>query len=386
MLKELLRGRGAFLELLAAAVVLALGVNVLATTLIEMLSLPHIYQLLVAILVILTALLLIARKIIRAGYVQKSISAVVVVSKKGNELVRIPRYRFSEALSDYLESLFSENEALKKVWAADPLSKQFDFDAKTGEANYRKTEASLLLQEAIEYFVLDRLSTHLTDYFNKPPFDESLLKEFGREDVPSVLFKNRFLDTFSKPMTERPAFVDEALKHKPRFGTVVASFGKGQARYERFDLVLPEKSKVTRTAHGAIEIDTPKFKLHIEAVFDGFGAVLPSRFERLYLRHDDYADLSVYGAKIGIAVSFKPLALVTQIGWNYHMWLDSFLESLTKESSKAQFLQRISWESARTVFELIEGAGKLERVKPASMAMAQQEAQADGPASGGPAA
>lgn len=378
MLKELLQGRGAFLELLTAAVVLALGVNILASSLIDILALPQINQLLVALFVVLVALLLIGRKIMRAGHVHKSIEAVVLFSKKENRLVRIPRYRFSESLSDYIESLFSENEALKKIWESDPLSKQFDFDATSGKPTYRKTNACLLMQEAIEYFVLDRLSTHLTDYFNNPPFDEELLKKFGREDVPSVLFKNRFLDTFSKPMTERPAFVDDALKDKPKFGTIISLRGKGQARYELFDLVLPQKSKVTRTAHGAIEIDTPKFKLHIEAVFSGTNAVLPHRFESLYLRQDDYTDLTAYAAKISITVAFKPLALVTQIGWSYHMWLDSFLESITKDSSKSQFLERISWEPARTVFELIESSGKIERIKLASGSQVSNAVPAEG--------
>jgi hypothetical protein len=187
-------------------------------------------------------------------------------------------------------------------------------------------------------------------------------------------------------MTERPAFIDEALKHKPKFGTIVASFGQNHARYERFDLVLPQGSKVTRTAHGAIEIDTPKFKLDLEAAFDGYGAVLPTRFERLYLRHDDFMDLSTYGAKVNISVSFKPFALLTQAGWDYHMWLDSFFESLEGEFSKARFLQRISWESARTVFELIEGSKKRESIKQSPVTPAQQGAQDDDPASGGPAA
>jgi hypothetical protein len=305
MLEELLKGRGAFLELLAAALVLALGVNVLATTLIDVLALPKLFQFLLAVFAILSALLMIARKVVKGGRVRRSTSGIVLFDKEENELIRIPRYRLSEALCDYLNSLFNENEAMKKLWSADPLSKMFDFGDPTPAPiqtrqviHRRRTDGANLLQEAIEYFVLERLSTHLTDYFNKPPFDVTRLKEFGREDVPSVLFKNRFLDTFSRPMAERPAFVESVLKDRTQSapmrtlsGTIVTQFGPNRARYERFDLVLPQKSKVSRTPDGAIEIDTPKFLLHIEAVFDGFGAVLPSRFERLYLRQDDHSNL-----------------------------------------------------------------------------------------------
>lgn len=363
MLKELLKGRGAFLELIAAALILALGVNILSTAAVSALSLPILSQLAVSISLIFLSLLVMARRTIKGNRVAKAFLGAIVFAKEENELVRISRYKLSESISDYLSALFTENEAMKKVWSMDPLSNQLDIDHETKKAKRKTTESANLLRESIEYFALDRLSTHLTDYFNKPPFDRARLREFGREDVPSVLFKNRFLDTFSRPMTERPAFVDMALGKIPGGGQIIASFGPNRARYERFDLVLPKGSTVTRTSEGSVQVDTPKFLLSITAVFDGFAAVLPRRFEQLYLRREDLTSTSTYRVQVNFDVTFKTFSALTRSGWEYHMWLDSFLDSFESEFSLEEFLRRISWESSHTVFELMEGSRKMGLVK-----------------------
>lgn len=353
-MKDLLHHRGAFLELVIAALVLAFGVNLLASGIVSEFGLQARSQLLIAVLTIILAIALFARKVFAASTLEKRILGVVVYEKETNQLLRLPRYPLSESVSGYFSSLFAENSALLRHWNDEPLSKQFDFDTRLGTVKKRRPQSALLLQEAVEYFVLDKLSTHLTDYFNKREIKGGALIELGREDVPSVLFKNRFLEAFSRPMAERPAFVDHASRSERPEGEVVAAFGPGNVRFDRFDLVLPKKSVVSRESTGAVRIETPRLTLKIEAVFEGFNSLLPPSLVRFVLGRQDWDELSVFQLEIIVSAKFRTLGLFTRSGWEYHIWVDSFLKSLTKSASKKRFLRRISWQAAQSVSEVIE--------------------------------
>ncbi len=353
MLKELLKRRGALIEILLAAFLLALGVNLLASAIVSLVNLRDWLLLLMSCSIVFLAILLFARKIFDSRHIERSIEALFLYDKKSSLLIRIPRYRFSEAISDYIGSLFIENEAAKTLWERDPLDKQFDFDAKTQHVTHRDTESSSLIREAVEYFVLDRLSTHLTDFFNKPSYDKTLLRELCREDVPSILFKNRFLDTFSRPMSERAAFVDDVIEMKSSPGRIMA-MSSPKGRYEHFDLVLPSKARVNRIAEGEIEVCTPKFDLRIKVIYDGINSVLPSSFEEHYLGLSSHRDYTTYQVGVRFSVVFRTGALFTKSGWDYHIWLDSFLDALEQDFCVDRFLRRINWEHARTVIDMMD--------------------------------
>jgi hypothetical protein len=362
IVEEILAGRGALAELFVAAVLLALGVNVLASAIAAILGISNEWLLLLGLSMVLLAFALISRKLIEKRCVQRSFKGLLAHRKKDNVLVKIPRYDFTESLTSYLQSLFAENEAMKKLWDKEPLSGIFDYDKESQKLNLKNVASKALIEEATEYYLLNRLSTHVTDFFNQSPFDDALLKEFGREDVPSVLFKNRFLDTFSRPMIERPAFVDSAMADKSNHGRIVASFGPNNARFESFDLVLPREAKVTRVSDRRIEIDTPKFCLHLEVNFPGVNTTLPRGFEKLYLEEEDQLSLSVYQIEVRISVEFKALALLTRAGWEYHMWLDSFIASFERRFAYDSFFEMIDWDRAMTVARVMQRASTASKV------------------------
>ena len=358
-LKALLSGRGALLELFFAAVLLALGVNLLASGIAAFFDVTSGRLILTSSALIVISFGLIARKLLEQRCVQRRFSGLFVYNKQRNELVRIPAYEFSEAVSGYLDSLFSENEAIRKLWEKEPLSGIFDYNKESKKVTLRQLASLALIREATEYFLLDRLSTHLTDYFNEPPFDNNLLKQFEREDVPTVLFRNRFLDVFSRPMIERPAFIDSAWPREPSPGKVVRMFGPNSVRYESFELVLPREAKVSRGTEGKIEIDTAKFTLHIEADFKGANTNLPRSFERLYLNENSMHDTHAYLVEVEISVVFKALALLHRSGWHYYMWLDSFLNALDRRFSSSAFFERIDWDSAMTIVRVMQHTSDL---------------------------
>lgn len=351
---SILKSRGAVLELVVAAVVLALGVNLLATAIAHLFGTSNQAMLWTSVALVVVSLALIARRTIVSRSVSRSFEAFLCYHKKENRLIEVPRYAFSENISNYLNGLFAENEAPKKLWDADPLSNTFKHDTKTGSFEKRATAAGQLIVEAVEYLLLEQLSTHLTDYFNHASLDTEKLQALTREDVPGVIFKNRFLDTFSRPMQERAAFVESALKRGTPIGKICSSYGPGGVRYSDFDLVLPKNAKVQRVAPNSVEIDTSKFCVKLEVNFSGFNTNLPRGFERLYLDGMSLDDVGAYRVDIKAIVNFKPLALLSQSGWQYHSWLDSFLTSLEEDVAKEEFFKRIDWDRAITVARVVQ--------------------------------
>lgn len=93
-------------------------------------------------------------------------------------------------------------------YGREPLDSRFEVTADPRHLVNKPVRSAELLAEAVEYLVLDKISTHLTDYFNEESFAEQNLKVYRREDVPDILLRNRFLETFSRPTEQRPAFMD----------------------------------------------------------------------------------------------------------------------------------------------------------------------------------
>ncbi|MGM3217858.1 hypothetical protein ACSQ5K_24225 [Pseudomonas sp. PhalM4] len=104
----------------------------------------------------------------------------------------------------FFVALFAENTAPKRLWESDSVENAFK-EIHAGGKRIRETEAGKLIVEATEYYILEELSTHLTDYFGQSELESKRLQELSREDIPDIVFNNRFLDTFSRPMRERAA-------------------------------------------------------------------------------------------------------------------------------------------------------------------------------------
>ncbi|KWU16267.1 hypothetical protein AS148_25215 [Achromobacter xylosoxidans] len=276
-----------------------------------------------------------------------------VIRAASSELVAIPRYDYAEQLRSYVRGLFAENSAPKRLWDSDPLDKSFEFDAKLGAAKFRQTEAGQLIVEATEYYVLETLSTHLTDYFGQSGISSEHIQELSRDDIPDIVLKNRFLDTFSRPMRDRAAFVDENFDGSNVNG-VVAAFGVNGTRYSSFDLALPVGATGKRLSPSSILIETPKFKLEISIEFRGFSANLPYKFAELYLAELSFSDIKSYEISLSASIEFSRLSLLSRSGWDYHAWLDSFLEKLEKGFSIEGFLAAINWETAATVARTVQ--------------------------------
>jgi len=323
------------IEIIVVAILLAFGVNFISGW-IE--GSGSFYGAFVGFLLLLGSVLyLITYRLFRSG--NRTYEAFFIHNKKKNEIIPIPRYDFGESLHDYLHAAFTENPVIKKHWNREPL----------GEGQ----ESVKLVSEAVEYFVLSKLSTHLTDYFSDESFRKKNLKVYERKDIPDILSKNRFLELFSRPMRDRLPFMDDSFDELEN-GEIVSAYNPSGEIYEKFELVLPQKSTVQRREDYKVEIDTKKLKITITVRFEGYGATLPRGFDQYYLGIDNFSDIIEYAVGVDFQISTGFWATLTPMGWKYHGWIDSFLEEIENDVSKDAFLDRIGWESAFTILQWLD--------------------------------
>ncbi|HII4482060.1 hypothetical protein WHY42_11755 [Clostridium perfringens] len=358
-LKEYLLIKSNLIETIIIALVLAFGVSIIVSsiTLIEGYSIK--IGIAIGILLCIAALVYLVLRNSSKLKIEKCYKGFIYYNNSKKKIVEVPRYDFSYSVSNNLESVFQENIALEKMWNKDSLDECIKFDEKLKRCTLRKTKSSTLLIESIEYYILDNLSTHLTDYFNKDEFNETDLKIFKRNELPEVLLSNRVLEIFSKPMDERACFVDVHKESNEEHGKTICLFKNG-FMFKEFDLVLPKGSKVIRNEKGQIQISTKRFKMNIDIIFDGTSYVPPSGFEEYYMNINNpiKSGFKSYNVKINITVKFNYLYLFTIRKWKYYSWIDSFINELDEKISSDSYFERIRWENTLTIIECMNRLNK----------------------------
>ena len=342
--------RSNLVNLVAVAVAIGFGISLAATGLSLRLDQSGTVQLWFgALLTVGGFLYLLSRAL---PNVNKSVvfDGVLVVRKINNEVVPIDRYELATHTAKSIAALTAENKALGRAWSNTSLS---GFDI-TGKGAQRRASAAIkLAQEAVEYFVLHKFSLHLSSHFeNNPRVSDKEVQRIGRQDVPSVLLDNRFLELFSKPMGEREAFMaHDGQPNSLQDGNVVWATGKGGAIFDHFELILPAGAAITRIDPASVRVRTRRLSVQIGVGFEGFGAVLPHRFEEFYLglRFDEY---DRYAVNLCIDIKFAWWALFSPTGWEYYRWLDSFVEETSKAFSFEQFIADVGWHAALTAHRI----------------------------------
>ncbi|HIF9248988.1 TPA: hypothetical protein ACX6RB_000041 [Photobacterium damselae] len=287
---------------------------------------------------------LLSKKFTRSGKASISIDGFVTYMIENNSIQSINRYDFSESMAQHLSAAFSENNALKRQWDKQPL-----LNIHSQDKNISSEAACKLVKEAAEYYAIEALSMHLSNYFNQKQYDKSELIEFSREDVPSILLSNRFMELFSTPMENRAIFENDFPEEKSE-GVIVMSFGKNGAFYSKFDLVLPKGAKVTRE-NGSIVIDTSNFKLKMGIEFGGFGYNTPRGFEKYYLGVNHIRETRNFQITFNAEVEFKMLAALQRSKWDYHAWLDGYFENMERNMCGDKFFEEINWRTVSTMIE-----------------------------------
>lgn len=335
VINRFLFDRTNLLELFITAIVVGTGINLTTSSLMEddfIHKRKAVVYLIVGVVLILSSLVYFFLKLYGDKTKSKRIEGILFVSHKNKELIECDGYRISEDLGNFTKGISSEDGVSKIIL----------------DNFYQKKETQKgfeLINEAIEYFLIERLSTHLTDFYSNKRFDKKNIREFNRNDIPDILLSNRFLETFSKPMNQREAFYKDGIENEKSTGTIVMSYGKNGQIFSRFDLVLPKNSKVTRVSKNCISIDTGRIVLNFKIACYGAGAVPPRGFMELFTGHKHYSEYNCYSIQIDIDINFKIGALITRKGWEYYEWIDSFLQSIESKASSDYYFKNINWKS-----------------------------------------
>lgn len=375
MVSRLLDNRKLLLELLIGAVFLSLSINLISSAILSLSWITPLCAFVLALTLSVTSITYFAARLLWFRTSKYFFGGFIILDKSKNEVADIPRYDYGRDLHRYMQAAFAENAAIKRMWDNEPIDKEFDHDKETGKFSRRIGKGHQLIIEATEYYLLENLSTHLTDYFNRPDFDEQNLHTFARNDIPDVLLSNRFLELFSKPMEERALFSAEDGA-PPYRGEVVMVMGRGGLFYSRFDLTLPKGARIKRSASNAIIIDTDRFTITIDVDFGGFGTIIPYEYQQHILGLDPHG-CHAYQITMRFTVAFKFASLFLPSGWGYYRWIESFMESFESKFSKDRHFIDIGWESALTLIEYHEKQKNHGDTKPS-----QPDAALDGESAG----
>jgi len=361
IVSEISKSRKKVTEMIAITILIAISINIISNIIMEDLQIKHIYILFISFILLLASLLYLSSRFIKKTY-EQTYEAFFVYDSRSKKIIPVFRYDFGRKIAEYLAYLFFENPALKATWEEECPPREKDFPDKKFRFG---SNAKQLLIEATEYFILSSLSSHLSGHFNKDSIKKENLKEYRREDVPEIYFKNRFLQLFSTSRNERIAFKDikagneisiiaEEDDGSKETIAVWKKLEDGVAYYQKFDLMLPKNSVIAKPFNNQIKIDTDILSIMIKSIFEGTVAVIPYGFISNYMEiKQDNENLSQggesYYVKININIDFKFRAFLSKGGWEYYNWIDSFLGRLEEQTSQEHFFDKIGWETALTI-------------------------------------
>ena len=324
-------------KVFTTSIILAILVNIISNALLLNQS-DKIKSIIIitSISIIIIILILYLISIFKSKYFTYKFKGMFSLNKETNKSISIKHYDYSERITEILNSVFNENPALLKIWNDNPIYKYEE----------SRIESIKLLKEATEYFILQKLSTNLCDYFNGKDLK---LTTLYRNDVSNIIVTNRILDLVSRDMCERTAFNNYTNESSQ---SIVYSMGKDNIIYERFDLTLPQGSKIKRNKNNEIEIETKRFKFQIEVRVPGTNTFVDSIFNRLFKNNSLKLnpDFSIY---IYLKVIFKSFAFILPFGAEYYDWLEKFIKSMENSFSIEKHLDNINWNGNKILIEFL---------------------------------
>lgn len=352
-------------ELILTSVIVALGVNLLSSGIVELVGKQYKGIILTIIGIILSVGIILKLIQIKFKEINQTakIDGFIIYNDDTHELLDVPEYRICSDMVNYLKAAFSENKALEKLWMNNNICSYRDNKGKEAELTGRLTHSGTLFLELLEYCVINKLSTHLTDYFNQLS-DKAHVQVIQKADIPEVLLNNRFLKLFSEDMINRAIFADEPHWNEDNApkGKVVCAYTSTGGIYHMFDLVLPENSKVYKKGKNSIVIETPILILTIRCGFNNLSALLESGFEQYYLGLDlnmeNMMTYHTYRFDVEVSVKFKLRSLISKEKEMYYTWIDSFIDTLFNYMGRDVFFSNINWKTVYTMIlcKLTDGA------------------------------
>ncbi len=354
LLKEAVRARAGVVNLLGIAIVLAVGVNLVAAGLSSWLT-PWGGAVLGAVLVFTTSIVvvLVQLRSRREAVVYRGFLPIY----KGVP-VRVPGYHLANSAEMYLRAVLDEKPALAAQWDAEPL-----LPTKSGLPNVNGAQ-SRLIREAVEYVLLDSLSTNLTDYFNKDSWFRTRIRTHERDHLRDLFPDNRILEFLSSPYEDRDGFAERRSAEDGEVrtrGRAIAIYS-GTRIFSEFRLNLPKDVHVRRLAPGRILFDSRYMQTELKVEFDGASYNLDRDFLEAYIGIKDhdfvYSDSgNVWSVRLTFESRLRWRSFFSLRAWRLHKWAESFAEKSRNRFDGASFLSSISWEATRTMLRVQKTLG-----------------------------
>lgn len=387
LLANILSEKKELVRLFVIAAILAFSVGALASQFAAQTMIPVWATTFIAFLLILISFGLLAKDLKSSLSFEDEIDGVIFIDPKRNQIIPVKDYNFSEKLHQTLLAVKAESRSIFNEWEKDPIvpvPAEETLSDKVSESRVASSgeqptylsifrvsaegdsvkipQAARLLQEAVSFVLLEELSLHLSTYFNDSD-DDVYIKEYKREDIPSFLLKNRVLNLLSTPIEQRDIFLNAFPDGEERpEGELYSLWGSDGSMYSRFDLVLPNGTKIQHSEVGSIRIETKRLSIELVAKYSNSTAVVANAFLAKYVGKDPHS-VECRRLPIVLRCQIKPLSLVTSSGWQYYRWLDSFRERLKSSFDFPTFQGDIHWQVIEPL--LFSMRGQTTRTKPA---------------------
>lgn len=366
-LAEMLAGKREFLRLVTLATVLSFSVGVLASLVAASTIVPITAIYAAAAVLTAIALALLAVDIRQKLSFEDKLEGVLFIDGAKNELLDVRGYELAHDLCKVMAAVKAENRAIYSEWENDPLVEKKEraepkpqspngkddenpkketsyvsiVRVEVAENHLTRQKASHLLDEALQFVVLEELSTHLSTYFNNSKSDQ--IAELSREDIPAFLLQNRVLNLLSTPIEQRDVFLKAfPTQEKRPKGTIYSLWGSDGSMYSRFDLNLPKNSKISFLSRGALRIETKRLYLEISGRYTGSSAAISRAFVDHYMGNS-WDEVDCRMVEVTLRGRVRPLALLSDKGWEHYHWLDSFRTRLRKSIDFKSFQEEIHW-------------------------------------------
>lgn len=187
--------RTSLIEIIISAIVIGFGISLTVSSLTLLNNFNALIGIIIGLFICILSIGLLARKIILSRNKSYTIDGFFILNETINEISYIPGYNFAEEIHSFFRAAFTENKALEHIWSSDPINLQDDSESEPKSVN--------IIREAVEYYLLDNLSTHLLTFFNYPSNHDNNITVLQRDKIPNVLLQNRFLELFSKSINDR---------------------------------------------------------------------------------------------------------------------------------------------------------------------------------------
>ncbi|WP_320130285.1 hypothetical protein [uncultured Sphaerochaeta sp.] len=306
--------------LLATVLILSLATNLLASLLFKMIN--NLFVIIILCLISLLFGILLLKNIYFSHhkYVIRLYGGYWYnLKSKELEKVSISGYEFNNDFHRYLFSFLNENKAFKNIFEKN--KKGITINKSSFDPTIK--DKLTILRSTLEVVVLDFLQLHLNSYFIKNEINDFEIIKITRDNLDPSILKNRVLDSITKDMDEREAFInDNSTSLKEKNCSVVYSMSKNGIFYNRLEIELPSGTTIHRNNEGFIEIDNKLFKLTIVPIVEGYSSIVSS------VLFEDGNYKCGENISLNLEVQIKRSFIIPKKSIQVYQWLDSFLQAI----------------------------------------------------------